>query len=115
MPPEPSRRPTALVTAPFRGPGVERLRGVADMVIDPWIEHRPLRLYDAQGLAERGFETFIVQDAVGSRRPEDCSAAIERMRAAGAAIVTAEMVMFEWLHRADVPEWPELLRIVKEA
>lgn len=71
-------------------------------------------MQSAQGLAERGFETFIVQDAVGSRRPADCAAAIERMRAAGAAIVTAEMVMFEWLHRADVPELHALLRIVKE-
>jgi nicotinamidase-related amidase len=52
--------------------------------------------------------------AVASRRETDCAAAIERMRAAGGSIVTAEMVMFEWLHRADVPEWPELLRIVKQ-
>ena len=71
-------------------------------------------MQSALGLAERGYEVFIVQDAVGSRRPADCLAAIERMRAAGASIVTAEMVMFEWLHRADLPEWPELLGIVKE-
>ena len=48
-----SARPTALVTAPFRGPGVERLAQVADLVIDPWLDHRPLRLYDAEGLAAR--------------------------------------------------------------
>jgi nicotinamidase-related amidase len=71
-------------------------------------------MQSALGLGERGFETFIVQDAVASRRQTDCAAAIERMRAAGGSIVTAEMVMFEWLHRADVPEWPELLRIVKQ-
>lgn len=46
-------RPIALVTAPFAGPGVERLRAVADLVIDPWIDHRPLRLYNAAQLAER--------------------------------------------------------------
>jgi D-3-phosphoglycerate dehydrogenase / 2-oxoglutarate reductase len=46
-------RPIALVTAPFAGPGVERLRAVADLVIDPWIDHRPLRLYNADQLAER--------------------------------------------------------------
>jgi hypothetical protein len=28
-------------------------------------------------------------------------------------IVTTEMVMFEWLKRADVPEFRELLKIVK--
>jgi hypothetical protein len=29
--------------------------------------------------------------------------------------VTAEMAMFEWMHRADAPEFRELLRIVKAA
>lgn len=42
-----------LVTAPFRGPGLDRLGKVADVVVDPWIDHRPLRLYDAEGLAGR--------------------------------------------------------------
>lgn len=46
-------RPTALVTAPFRGPGVDRLRAHADLVVDPWLDHRPLRLYGAERLAER--------------------------------------------------------------
>jgi D-3-phosphoglycerate dehydrogenase / 2-oxoglutarate reductase len=41
------------VTAPVRGPGVERLGQVADLVVDPWIDHRPLRLYDADALADR--------------------------------------------------------------
>ena len=48
-----SGRPTALVTAPFCGPGVERLAEVADLVIDPWIDQRPLRLYNQDQLAER--------------------------------------------------------------
>jgi D-3-phosphoglycerate dehydrogenase len=46
-------RPRALVTAPFRGEGLETLRDLADVVLDPWIEHRPLRLYNAEQLAER--------------------------------------------------------------
>lgn len=46
-------RPVALITAPFRGPGVDRLAEVADLVIDPWIDHSPLRLYGAADLAER--------------------------------------------------------------
>lgn len=46
-------RPRALVTAPFRGPGLARLEARCDVVLDPWIEHRPLRLYKAEDLAER--------------------------------------------------------------
>jgi D-3-phosphoglycerate dehydrogenase len=43
----------ALVTAPFRGPGLEQLRELADVVLDPWIDHHPMRLYGPEQLAER--------------------------------------------------------------
>jgi D-3-phosphoglycerate dehydrogenase len=60
--PKPHR---ALVTAPFRGPGLDALRAVADVVLDPWIEHRPLRIYDADALAaritEEGADLLIVE------------------------------------------------------
>ena len=46
-------RPRVLVTAPFRGPGLDKLRSIADVVLDPWIDHSPLRLYDAAKLAVR--------------------------------------------------------------
>jgi D-3-phosphoglycerate dehydrogenase / 2-oxoglutarate reductase len=46
-------RPKALVTAPFRGDGLETLRRLADVVYDPWIEQQPLRMYNAEQLAER--------------------------------------------------------------
>jgi D-3-phosphoglycerate dehydrogenase / 2-oxoglutarate reductase len=46
-------RPVALVTAPFRGEGLTTLQGVVDVVLDPWIDHQPLRLYDGEALAER--------------------------------------------------------------
>lgn len=50
-------RPIALVTAPVCGPGLEQLRGLADLVVDPWIDQRPLRIYDEQQLAARIDET----------------------------------------------------------
>jgi D-3-phosphoglycerate dehydrogenase / 2-oxoglutarate reductase len=47
-------RPKALVTAPFRGDGLATLQELcSDVVLDPWIDHRPLRLYRADQLAER--------------------------------------------------------------
>jgi D-3-phosphoglycerate dehydrogenase len=42
---------TALVTAPFRGEGLETLRGLADVVLDPWIDHEPIRILDGEKLA----------------------------------------------------------------
>ena len=47
------RRPKALVTAPFRGEGMDTLQSLADVVYDPWIEQVPLRLYDGEKLAAR--------------------------------------------------------------
>ncbi len=48
-----SDRPKALVTAPFRGDGLDKLRQLADVVYDPWIEQQPLRIYNSAQLAER--------------------------------------------------------------
>jgi D-3-phosphoglycerate dehydrogenase / 2-oxoglutarate reductase len=60
----------ALVTAPLRGDGFEKLRRLADLVYDPWIEHTPLRIYSAEQLAERisaeGADIVVVEsDSVG--------------------------------------------------
>lgn len=49
----PEPRPRALVTAPVRGPGLDTLHELADLVLDPWIEQQPLRIYDAERLARR--------------------------------------------------------------
>jgi D-3-phosphoglycerate dehydrogenase len=46
-------KPRAFVTAPFRGEGLDTLRQIADVVLDPWIEQQPLRLYSSDQLAER--------------------------------------------------------------
>lgn len=67
----------------------------------------------ALGLAEHGYQCFFVQDASGSQRSSDHAAAIERLRMSDVQIVSTEMVMFEWLKRADAPEFRELLKIVK--
>ena len=41
------------MTAPLRGPGFDKLRQLADVVYDPWIDQTPLRIYSAEQLAER--------------------------------------------------------------
>ncbi len=58
-------RPKALVTAPYRGEGMDLLRSFADVVYDPWIEAQPLRIYKADDLAARidaeGADVLIVE------------------------------------------------------
>jgi D-3-phosphoglycerate dehydrogenase len=59
-----------LVTAPLRGEGFDKLRRLAEVVYDPWIDQRPLRIYTAEQLADRisadGADVVVVEsDAVG--------------------------------------------------
>jgi len=109
----------ALVTAPFRGEGLDTLRGIADVVLDPWIDHTPLRILDGEKLAElareAGADLLIVESdfvsgpvldlplrAIGSCRGDpnnvDVAAATERgipvLRAPGRnADAVAEMTV----------------------
>ncbi len=43
-------------TAPLRGPGLDALRGLGEVILDPWIDHQPLRLYGAEELAAKAAE-----------------------------------------------------------
>jgi D-3-phosphoglycerate dehydrogenase len=57
--------PRALVTAPLRGDGFDRIKQLADVVYDPWIDQTPLRIYNAEQLADRvraeGADLLIVE------------------------------------------------------
>jgi nicotinamidase-related amidase len=70
-------------------------------------------LQSALGLQEAGFTVFLVADASSSRTQANREAGIERMRACGIHIVTTEMVLFEWLHRAGTDEFRALLPLIK--
>ncbi len=70
----PAGRPRALVLAPFRGEGLERLRRIAEVTLDPWIEHRPLKLHSEEELAAR-------------LRDEDASILVVEADAVGGAVL----------------------------
>jgi len=60
-----NERHKALVTAPVSGPGLELLSELAELVIDPWIDQSPIRIYNAEQLAERasaeGADILVVE------------------------------------------------------
>lgn len=61
-----------LSTAPLRGEGLDRLRALGEVVLDPWIDHEPLRLYNAAQLAERAAEvgaTVVICEADSCKGP----------------------------------------------
>jgi nicotinamidase-related amidase len=67
-------------------------------------------LQTAFGLAAEGREVFVVADAVASRDPADRAQALERMARRGIAVVSREMVGFEWLERAGTERFREISR-----
>jgi len=99
-------RPRALVTAPFRGEGLTTLEGIADIVLDPWIDHRPLRLYKAEDLAARivaeGADLLVVESdsvkgpvldlplrAIGACRGDPTNVDVPGATAAGIPVLRA--------------------------
>lgn len=61
-------------------------------------------------LLAAGRAVYVVDEAVGSRRARDKELALQRMRQNGAAIVSREMVAFEWLERADTALFRDVLK-----
>ena len=64
-------------------------------------------------LLDKGFRVFVAADAVSSRTPENYRIGLERMSAAGAVIVSTEMVLFELLGQAGTAEFKQILNLVK--
>ena len=60
-----------------------------------------------------GYRAYVVSDAISSRRREDKTIAVERMRQQGVTIVTSEMLMYEILRKAGTSEFKKVLELVK--
>ena len=93
-------------TAPLRGEGLERLRELGEVVVDPWIDHEPLRLYNSGQLAERvrdeGANVVICEAdsckgplfelplfAIGSTRGDPTNVDLDGATAAGIPVLRA--------------------------
>jgi nicotinamidase-related amidase len=70
-------------------------------------------LQSALDLLDEEFDVWVVTDACGSRTERSRDAAFDRLAAAGAELVTTEMVAFEWLRTAEHPQFKEVLSLIK--
>jgi D-3-phosphoglycerate dehydrogenase len=95
-----------LATAPLRGPGLDALRELGEVVLDPWIDQRPLRLYSAEQLAARaadvGATVLICEadrcagpvldlplEAIGATRGDPTNVDVAAATAAGIPVLRA--------------------------
>ena len=67
----------------------------------------------ALDLLDEEFDVWVVTDACSSRSERSRDAAFDRLAAAGAELVTTEMVAFEWLRTAEHPLFKEVLSLIK--
>ncbi len=67
----------------------------------------------ALDLLEQGRRVAVVADAVSSRNPEHKRLALEELRAGGAAIVSAESLLFDWLADARHPLFKAVSKLIK--
>lgn len=70
-------------------------------------------LQTALSLKDAGYATYLAVDAVSSRKAIDRETAVARLRDAGIAVVTTEMVLFEWLARAGTDAFRDVLPLIK--
>lgn len=97
------------------GPGfLEALRSQArEQVVLTGMEAHVCVLQTAADLAEAGWQVFVVEDAVCSRRLENYQNALERLRALGIQITSAESVVFEWLREARHPHFKTVSSLLR--
>ena len=64
-------------------------------------------------LLSQDFEVFVVVDAICSRHRETYETALTRLRSAGATILDAESVLFEWVRDARHDHFKALQAMVR--
>lgn len=111
-PPE-AQRITKFTFDACRVPGfMERLKPGHALVVTGCEAHVCV-LQTVLSLRTAGRRVVVVADALGARRPASHAAALTRMAAHGAEIVTTEMVLFEWLESAEHPHFREVLALIR--
>lgn len=92
---------------------LDRGSSAAPEVVIGGCEAHVCLLQTALGLLRNGRRVWVVESACGSRRASDHRLAMQRLGTAGATLVSAEMVVFEWLRECHHPKFKTVLQLIK--
>ena len=77
------------------------------------VESHVCVLQTAIDAAARGYEVYVPEDCVASRRDSDKAAALSFMRCSGIHVVTSEMLLFMLLKDASHPDFKTISKIIR--
>jgi nicotinamidase-related amidase len=93
--------------------GLKSLPGNRNTLLLCGMEAHICVMQTALGALNEGYLVHVASDAVGSRAEWNWKIGLDRMRAAGAVISSAEMMMYELLGCSGTPQFKELLPYLK--
>jgi len=67
----------------------------------------------ARELVRRGYATYVIADAVASRREENRDAGLRLCERAGAIVTVTETVVFDWVKCAGTDDFKAISKLVK--
>jgi nicotinamidase-related amidase len=70
-------------------------------------------LQTAMDFAAMGYGVVVAADAIASRAAISLDIALRRLGQAGVTLATTEMILFEWLERADRPQFKPIARSIR--
>ena len=76
------------------------------------IESHICILQSALELSAKGFDVFVVLDAIASRQFTSYESALLRLNQAGVSLLNTESVLFEWLRDASHADFKELPKLI---
>lgn len=85
----------------------------ANSIVIAGCEAHVCLMQTALDLLDEEFDVWVVTDACGSRTERNRDAAFDRLAAAGAELLTTEMVAFEWLRSANHPHYKAVQALIK--
>jgi nicotinamidase-related amidase len=92
---------------------IARHEGGRPQMILAGIEAHVCVLQTAIDLSQAGFATYVVADAVSSRKQQSADLALDRMAALGIQVINTEMAVFELLGGAGSPAFKALSALIR--
>ena len=96
----------------FRGL-LNKLPACVDTMIICGVEAHICVFQTAISSLKKGFKTWVVTDAISSRKKSNKKWAIRLLNDSSIACATTEMIIYQWLKRADTPEFKSMLTHLK--